>query len=316
LKKKEIFVGSRQSRLALAQTQWVVEQLKKRRPDLSFRVVEMKTRGDHILDVPLSKIGDKGLFTKELENALQKGECDLVVHSMKDLPTQLPEGLIIGAICAREYPGDVLIAKNGTSLSELPAGAVLGTSSLRRKAQLLRFRQDLKICDLRGNLTTRLRKLNEQDLDGIIVAYAGVCRLRLEQKITQKIPFSICLPAVGQGSLGLEIRAGDAETELLVKDLDDSEARLAVTAERAFLRRLEGGCQVPIGALGRVEGETLVLEGIVLSFDGSRYVRESIGGSKNEASGLGVALAEKMLSRGAQEILAGARETSSTGVGE
>lgn len=309
-------VGSRQSRLALAQAQWVVEQLKKRRSDLSFRVVGMKTKGDHILDVPLAKIGDKGLFTKELENALLAGECDLVVHSMKDLSTQLPEGLIIGAVCAREYPGDVLIAKNGLSLSKLPAGAVLGTSSLRRRAQLLRFRQDLKICDLRGNLTTRLHKLNEQDLDGIIVAYAGIFRLRLEQKITQRIPFSICLPAVGQGSLGLEIRAGDAKAELLAKSLDDSGTRLAVTAERAFLRRLEGGCQVPIGALGRVEGEKIALEGIVLSADGNRYVRESISGLKSEASGLGVALAEKMLSRGAREILAGVRETSSTGVGE
>lgn len=305
--RREIVVGSRESRLALRQTQLVIEQLKKQRPGYSFRIAGMKTRGDHILDVPLAKIGDRGLFTRELENALLAGECDLVVHSMKDLPTCLPEGLVIGAVCRREDPGDVLISKQGLALPELPPGARLGTSSLRRKAQLLRFRPDLQMVDVRGNLTTRLRKLSERVVDALVVAYAGICRLGLEKEITQKIPFSICLPAVGQGSLGVEIRAGDEEIRQLVAGLDDQETRAAVTAERAFLRRLEGGCQVPIGALGRVTDGVLKLEGIVLTLDGQRYLKESVSGRPEEAADLGEELAGRMLAGGACEILAQVR---------
>jgi len=306
--RREIVVGSRQSRLALWQAQWVVEQLKQRYPGRHFRIVGMKTKGDHILDVPLAKIGDKGLFTRELENALLAGECDLAVHSMKDLPTRLPPGLTIGAICRREYPGDVLISRRMLTLQELPPGAHLGTSSLRRKAQLLRFRPDLQMVDVRGNLTTRLRKLAEQQLDGLVLAYAGVCRLGVERAITQKIPFSICLPAVGQGSVGVEIREGDEEIRQLLAGLDDPAARPAITAERAFLRKLEGGCQVPIGALGRVENGALQLEGIVLTLDGRRYVRESVSGPPEEAVALGEELAARMLAKGAGAILEQVRQ--------
>ncbi|MEW6276303.1 MAG: hydroxymethylbilane synthase [Bacillota bacterium] len=306
--RREIVVGSRQSRLALWQAQWVVEQLKQRYPGRHFRIVGMKTKGDHILDVPLAKIGDKGLFTRELENALLAGECDLAVHSMKDLPTRLPPGLTIGAICRREYPGDVLISRRMLTLQELPPGARLGTSSLRRKAQLLRFRPDLQMVDVRGNLTTRLRKLAEQQLDGLVLAYAGVCRLGVERAITQKIPFSICLPAVGQGSVGVEIREGDEEIRQLLAGLDDPAARPAITAERAFLRKLEGGCQVPIGALGRVENGALQLEGIVLTLDGRRYVRESVSGPPEEAVALGEELAARMLAKGAGAILEQVRQ--------
>ncbi len=311
--RKEIVVGSRESRLALWQAQWVVEQLKKQHPGCCFRIAGMKTRGDHILDVPLARIGDKGLFTKELENALLAGECDLAVHSMKDLPTRLPGGLVIGAVCRREYPGDVLISKQGLTLQDLPPGARLGTSSLRRKAQLLRFRPDLKMVDIRGNLTTRLRKLAEQELDALVVAYAGICRLGLEKEITQKIPFSICLPAVGQGSIGVEIREGDEEIRQLAAGLDDPEARPAVTAERAFLRRLEGGCQVPIGALGQIKNGFLHLTGIVLTLDGQRYLRESISGPPEEAAALGEELAGRMLAKGAGEILTRVRREFEAG---
>ncbi len=301
--RKEILVGSRQSRLALWQAQWVVEQLKQKHPERFFRIVGIKTKGDRILDAPLAKIGDKGLFTKELEMALLTRSCDLAVHSMKDLPTRLPEGLTVGAICRREYPGDVLISKQGFTFQELPRGARIGTSSLRRKAQLLRFRPDLKMVDVRGNLTTRLGKLSGQELDALVVAYAGICRLGLEKEITQKIPFSICLPAVGQGSIGVEIREDDEEMRELVAGLEDAQARAAITAERAFLRRLEGGCQVPVGALGRVEEGRLQLEGIVLTLDGRRYIKESVSGPVEEAVPLGEELAERMLGKGAQEIL-------------
>jgi len=300
---REIVVGSRQSELALWQARWVVEQLKKVHPGCVFRIAGMKTKGDHLLDVPLARIGGKGLFTKELENALLAGACDLAVHSMKDLPTRLPEGLAVGAVCRREDPADVLVSRRGLTLQELPRGARIGTSSLRRKAQLLRFRPDLEVVDVRGNLPTRLRKLFEQELDALVLARAGISRLGLEKEITQKIPFSICLPAVGQGSIGVETRADDAETRALLKELDDPQARPAITAERSFLNRLEGGCQVPVGALGRVEGGRLLLEGSVLSLDGQRCVRESISGSPQEAARLGEELAERMLARGAKEIL-------------
>lgn len=300
---REIVVGSRQSELALWQARWVVEQLKKVRPGYVFRIAGMKTKGDHLLDVPLARIGDRGLFTKELENALLAGACDLAVHSMKDLPTRLPEGLVIGAVCRREDPGDVLVSRRGLTLKELPQRARIGTSSLRRKAQLLRFRPDFEMVDVRGNLTTRLRKLFEQELDALVVARAGLRRLGLEKEITEKIPFSVCLPAVGQGSIGVETRENDEEMRELLKDLDDQQARSAVTAERAFLRRLEGGCQVPIGALGRVENGCLKLEGIVLSLDGQRYIRKEIFGPPQEAGRLGEELAERMLAGGAKEIL-------------
>lgn len=306
--KQEIVVGSRESRLAMWQANWVVDKLRELCPRYSYRIVGIRTQGDNILDVALAKIGDKGLFTKELELAMLRGEIDLAVHSMKDLPTELPEGLTIGAVCEREYPGDVLIAREGRKLDELPEGAVIGTSSLRRRAQLLRYRRDLKMVNLRGNINTRLRKLEEEKLDATILAYAGVHRMGWENRISQMIPYDVCLPAVGQGSVGVEVRAGDREIMDLVNMLDHFESRCAITAERAFLKKLEGGCQIPIGALGIVDSGKLHLEGVVASLDGEELVRSSLAGSAGEAREIGLELAGKMMQLGAGEILRKVRQ--------
>lgn len=301
--KKEIVIGTRDSALALWQTNWVRDNLAQLNPGCHFRVVEMKTQGDKILDVALAKIGDKGLFTKELETALLKGEIDLAVHSMKDMPTQLPEGLVIGCICKREEPGDVLIGRTSPTLDKLPQGARVGTSSLRRKAQLLKYRPDLQIEDLRGNLNTRMAKLAGQNLDAIVLAAAGVKRMGWADQITERIPFSVSLPAVGQGSVGIEIRQGDQEIADIVKTLADSESTAAILAERAMLRRLEGGCQIPIGALGTVQGDQLTLEGVVASLDGKELLRKSISGSVNDAEEIGDQLALELIALGADRIL-------------
>lgn len=306
--KKEIVVGSRESRLAMWQANWVVERLRELNQDYSYRIVGIRTQGDNILDVALSKIGDKGLFTKELELAMLQGKIDLAVHSMKDLPTRLPEGLVIGAVCRREYPGDVLISREGLKLEELPPGAVIGTSSLRRRAQLLRYRSDLTMVNLRGNINTRLRKLDEEKLDATILAYAGVRRMGWDYRITQIIPFELCLPAVGQGSVGVEVRADDNEIRKLVEKIDHFESRCAITAERALLKTLEGGCQIPIGALGDIENGNLHLKGMVASLDGVQLVSSSITGSTGAALEIGVKLAEKLLDLGAGEILSKVRQ--------
>lgn len=315
----EVVVGTRKSKLALRQTEWVVERLRRCNPNLVFRIEGIKTQGDHILDVALAKIGDKGLFTKELEYALLEGEIDLAVHSMKDLPTELPAGLVIGAVCEREYPGDVLISRRGETLAELPPGAVVGTSSLRRVAHLLRYRPDLRPVTVRGNVNTRLRRLCEESLNGtpsgrldaIVLAYAGVRRMGQEKRISQLIPFSICLPAVGQGSIGIEIRADDQFTANLVALLDHPESRAAVAAERAFLKGLAGGCQVPIGALGVVQDGRLILEGSVSDLAGRRYLRSSLAGVPEEAEIVGALLAERLMEMGAGEILKQVRQENS-----
>ncbi|MCL6638537.1 MAG: hydroxymethylbilane synthase [Firmicutes bacterium] len=301
--KREIFVGTRQSRLAMWQANWVVERLRELKPDYSYRIVGIKTRGDNILDVALAKIGDKGLFTKELELAMLQGRIDLAVHSMKDLPTELPGGLTIGAVCRREFPGDVLVSRSGKKIDELPAGAVIGTSSLRRRAQLLHFRNDLKTVDVRGNVHTRLRKLEEGNMDATVLAFAGLHRLGLDSRITQVLPFSVCLPAVGQGSVGVEVREGDEEVLRLVAAIDHPESRAAVTAERAMLKKLEGGCQIPIGALGVVDGTELRLEGIVAGPDGRQLVRASVAGPVGKAEELGENLAGELIKLGAGELL-------------
>ena len=300
---REIVIGTRDSALALWQTHWVLENLSRLNPEYKFRVVEMKTQGDKILDVALAKIGDKGLFTKELEVAMLNGEIDMAVHSMKDMPTKLPEGLIIGAICQREEAGDVLIGRSAGSLRELPHGARVGTSSLRRRAQLLKYRPDLQIEDLRGNLNTRMAKLERQDLDAIVLAAAGVKRMGWEDRISERISFEVSLPAVGQGSVGIEIRESDKEIERIVKTLEHRESSIAITAERAMLRTLEGGCQIPIGALGRVEGDQLTLEGVVASLDGKELLRTSIAGPADQAEELGVQLAKQLITMGADKIL-------------
>ncbi|WP_031513657.1 hydroxymethylbilane synthase [Desulfofalx alkaliphila] len=301
--KKTIRVGTRESALALWQTNWVVEQLKKHHPDKNFEVIKMKTQGDKILDVALAKIGDKGLFTKELEQGMLRNEIDLAVHSMKDLPTQLPPGLTIGAICAREHPGDVLITPDGKELAELPKGARIGTSSLRRCAQLLRYRPDLKLESIRGNLSTRMKKMKLESLDGIVLAAAGVIRMGWTDSISQYIPYDICLPAVGQGSVGIEIREGDEEILQLVKAVENREAYLSITAERSLLRRLEGGCQVPIGALAQVDRDNLHMEATIVSLDGTKAVRDTIAGPAHRAAQLGLELAVRLLELGGNEIL-------------
>lgn len=305
---KEIIIGSRDSDLAMWQSRWVAQALRRAHPKQTIRIAGMKTKGDHILEVALAKIGDKGLFTKELEVALLSDTIDMAVHSMKDLPTGLPDGLVIGAVCQREQPGDVLISRDGADLDNLRRGARIGTSSLRRRAQLLHYRPDLQMVDIRGNLNTRLRKFKEQELDAIVLAYAGIKRLGFEDMISQYIPYEICLPAVGQGSLGIEVRANDGAIRELIAAVDHAPSRTAIQAERAFLKRLEGGCQVPIGALGRVEDGTLQLEGIVAGLDGTNAVRHAVTGSADEAAGLGNRLAEILLDQGAGDILRRARQ--------
>lgn len=303
-----VIIGTRDSTLAMWQAEWVTSALRRANPGLNFYIRGMKTKGDNILDVALAKIGDKGLFTKELELALLNGEINLAVHSMKDLPTKLPGGLAIGAVCEREYPGDVLISKNGEKLEELKKGARIGTSSLRRRAQLLYYRPDFQIVDLRGNLTTRLRKLRETDLDAVVLAYSGIKRLGYEDLITQLIPFNICLPAVGQGSIGVEIRIDDTITGNIVAGIDHEQSRIAIVAERSFMQRLEGGCQVPIGALGRVENNMVFLEGVVADLHGKNAVRHSISGPVQNAGELGASLAEMLLDMGADKILTQTRQ--------
>lgn len=305
---REIVVGSRDSALAMWQTNWVVENLQRLNPDYSFRIVSMKTQGDKILDVALAKIGDKGLFTKELEVAMINREIDLAVHSMKDLPTVLPEGLMIGAICERVDPRDVVISRLGIPLEQMPKGARIGTSSLRRCAQLLNFRADFQLEPLRGNLNTRMAKLEQQELDGIILAAAGIERMGWGDRITQRLATEVCLPAVGQGSIGIEIREDDSEVYKIVQTLNHFVSQAAITAERALLKKLEGGCQVPIGSLGTVEGETLTLQGVVAGLDGKELIRSSISGPVDQAAVLGEELAARLVEMGADKILKSVRQ--------
>lgn len=300
---REIVIGTRDSALAMWQTEWVLANLQQLNPDYKFRVVSMKTQGDKILDVALAKIGDKGLFTKELEVAMLSGQTDMAVHSMKDLPTVLPEGLMIGAICERHDPRDVVISRNGNNLADMPQGAKIGTSSLRRCAQLLSYRPDLQLEPLRGNLNTRMAKLERENMDAIILAAAGVERLGWADRITERLSTDVSLPAVGQGSVGIEIRENDPEVLAVVQKLNHFPSEKAILAERALLKKLEGGCQVPIGALGTVEGDQLTLKGVVASLDGKELIRSEITGSVNEAVALGQELAEKLIEMGADRIL-------------
>jgi hydroxymethylbilane synthase len=272
-------------------------------PHLHVTLMKIKTTGDKIQDAPLAKIGGKGLFVKEIEEALIQRKIDLAVHSIKDVPTEFPEGLHLAAITKREDPRDVFISKDGTLLKDLPRGAKIGTSSLRRQAQLLHFRSDLEMIPLRGNLDTRIRKLKTMDLDGVVLALAGVKRLNLEKNITEVLPTEISLPAIGQGALGIETRIGDRETEGYLQFLNDPESSVAVSAERAFLKKLEGGCQVPIAAFGRMEGGTLSIDGLVGRTDGKKILRHHLEGPAREAEAMGTRLAEILLENGAGEIL-------------
>ena len=303
LMNRTVKIGTRGSLLALWQANWVQSTLKARNPSLTLEQVIIKTKGDKILDVPLAKVGGKGLFVKEIEDALLDGQIDLAVHSMKDMPAEIPAGLCIGAIPEREDPADVLISKNGRLLSELPPGARIGTSSLRRGAQLLHARPDVVISPLRGNLDTRLRKLENEDLDAIVLAAAGVKRLGLENRITEFFDENLMLPAAGQGALCIEIRENDAEIEAIVTILEHPPTRTVVMGERAFLNRLEGGCQVPIAAHGKIEKNTFILSGLVASVDGKTFIKDIVTGPQETSEAIGIQLAERLISMGAEILV-------------
>lgn len=297
-------IGTRQSLLALWQSNHIAACLRKQYPDCEVVLKKIVTKGDRILDVPLAQIGGKGLFTKEIEEDLLNGEVDLAVHSLKDMPTVLPEGLCLTAITERANVGDAFVSNKYNSFAELPLGAVVGTSSLRRKAQLLAARPDLTIRDLRGNVDTRLRKLDEGLYDAIILAAAGLERLGHGDRIKAVIPSSVCLPAVGQGALAIECRTNDAEVRQMLDFLNDEPTVYATNAERAFLGLLEGGCQVPIGVHADVEGDKIKIEAIIAALDGSTVLRDTVEGPASDAVALGQALGRKMLANGGQEILA------------
>jgi len=309
----DIIIGSRGSKLALWQANWVLDQLVAAGHAVEIRII--KTTGDRLQKVspsqPLpasiaqavAEAGTKGLFIKEIEEALRAREVDIAVHSMKDLPTEQPEGLVVAAVPSREDARDVLISRNGESLAELPAGARIGTGSLRRQTQLRCLRQDLEFVALRGNLDTRLRKLDRGDCEALVLAAAGVHRLGLQARITSYFDFDQMCPAVGQGALAIEVRQGEARIERAVAPLDHPATHLAVHAERAMLRRLGGGCQVPIAAHASLEGQQLRLRGVVANLAGDKVIRATAAGAKEDPESLGALLAEKLLDQGARAIL-------------
>ncbi len=295
-------IGSRASVLALWQANAVRERLDKA-AGVQSEIVIIKTSGDRFPQTNISQMGLKGVFIKELEDALLEERVDLAVHSMKDVPTEIPPGLVFPAICEREDVRDALVARSGGALADLPAGARVGTSSLRRQSQLRHHRPDLDLRELRGNVDTRLRKLERGDYDAIVLAKAGLDRLGWSDKITEVIPTDISLPAVGQGAMGIEARADDREVLDALARLEHPSTRTAVTAERALLRELEGGCQVPLGAWARLDGDALILEACILSVDGADCIRKRAAGSPRDAEALGRDLARTMLAAGADRIL-------------
>ena len=301
--RKKIVIGTRSSKLALWQADFVADCLRKEYPGLEVEMKLMTTKGDKILDAPLAKIGGKGLFTKELEQEMLEGGIDLAVHSLKDMPTEVPEGLVIAAITKRADPGDAVVSLKYGHFADLPQGAKVGTSSLRRKAQLLHARPDLNIQDLRGNVNTRLRKLEEENFDAIVLAVAGLTRLGFKDRIAEVMPREIMLPAVGQGALAIEARGDDAEILEMLAFLNDEDMVACAKGERAFLAKVEGGCQVPVGVYGSVEQDELQLEAVIASLDGARLYRDRLTGNKSEAEELGGELAEKLLAAGGLEIM-------------
>ncbi len=303
---RTIRIGSRKSQLALVQTHWVQAELSRHFPNITFEVSTMETQGDKILNVALSKIGDKGLFTQELEDDMLSGDIDFAVHSLKDLPTALPAGLMLGCITEREDPADAMVvhAKHKEKqLNTLPEGAVIGTSSLRRLAQLRHHFPHFQFKDIRGNVNTRLRKLDEGEYDAIVLAAAGLNRLGMQDRIHQLLPADISLHAVGQGALGIECRSDDDDILSVLKVLEHEPTAQRCYAERAFLRELEGGCQVPIGVNTAISDNTLTLTGIVASLDGQRLIQDTVTGSPQAAEKLGTELAKSLRAQGAQEIL-------------
>ncbi|MEH6575595.1 MAG: hydroxymethylbilane synthase [Amphritea sp.] len=303
---KVIRIATRQSPLALWQAEYVKAELEKHHPGIKVELLGMTTKGDVLLDSPLSKIGGKGLFVKELEVAMLANEADIAVHSMKDVPMEFPQGLGLGVICPRENPTDAFVSNNYKSIKELPQGAVVGTSSLRRESQLRESRPDLQIKTLRGNVNTRLRKLDEGQYDAIILATAGLIRLGMQERIACEITPEESLPAGGQGAVGIECRMDDKVTLDLLKPLHDPQSAIRVTAERAMNRRLEGGCQVPIACYATLndDGSELFLRGLVASTDGSRILRDELYSAPENAEQTGIELAERLLAAGAAEILA------------
>lgn len=302
--KTTITIGTRKSMLALWQSNYIKQRLEEEYPEIRVTLQHIVTKGDKILDVPLSKIGGKGLFTKEIETALLNGEADFAVHSLKDMPTKLPDGLCLTAITQRASVGDAFVSNTCRSFAELPQGAILGTSSLRRKAQLLAQRPDLDIRDLRGNVDTRLRKLDEGHYDAIILAAAGLNRLGYGDRIRETLPCTVCIPAVGQGALAIECREDNTEVRAMLAFLNDTTTKSCTDAERAFLGLVEGGCQVPIGVHAEIHEKTMQVEAIIASLDGKTLLRDSIRGLPEEAVNLGKTLGNRMLKNGGKEILA------------
>jgi hydroxymethylbilane synthase len=313
---RSIRIGTRGSALARRQTQIAVDLLKAAWPDVAVDIIEIRTTGDRIQEVPLANIGAKGLFVKEIEEALLDGRINWAVHSVKDLPSELPQGLTVGMLAVRGDPRDALVARDGLTLATLPENAVIGTSSSRRRAQLLHWRPDLAIAPIRGNVDTRLRKLATDGLDGIVVAAAGLMRLGWEARISDIIAPEICLPAVGQGALGVEMRSDDAAAQALFQPLTSRATQAAVSAERSFLARLQGGCQVPIAAWAIADAERLWLRGMISDIDGRALVRGERWGGLHTPEQLGEELAEELLRRGGEAILRdiyGATRTSGSG---
>ena len=300
-----LVLGTRGSKLAIQQSQWVQARIRELAPYVAVTLQRIQTSGDKILDVPLAKIGGKGLFVKEIEEALLSGAIDLAVHSMKDVPTALPSGLDLLCIPLREDPRDALISRDGRPFKDLPAGAKVGTSSLRRQAQLLQARPDLSIGMLRGNLDTRLKKLRDGHFDAIVLAAAGLRRLGWEREITEYLSPEISLPAIGQGALGIEGRRDDRFVQSILSGLEHGPTRTVVLAERALLHRLQGGCQVPIAAHATLNGRDLVLEGLVASVDGKEVIRDRVQGTIDDPESAGIRLAERLLTRGGDRILQG-----------
>ena len=299
-----IRIATRKSPLALWQAHFVQSRLQQLYPQLRVELLPMSTKGDKILDSPLAKVGGKGLFVKELEQAILAGDADIAVHSMKDVPVEFPDGLGLSIICERDDPRDAFVSSRFPSLAELPAGSRVGTSSLRRQCQLRASRPDLQILDLRGNVNSRLAKLDGGEYDAILLAAAGLKRLGLHERISALLPAELSLPANGQGAVGIECRLDDNELLSLLAPLEHPQTRQRVLAERAMNRALQGGCQVPIGAYAELEGDTLWLRGLVGLPDGSRILRAELRGTASEPEALGQALAEQLLTQGAAELLA------------
>jgi len=300
---RKIKIGSRGSPLALWQANWIKGQLEAQNPDLPVEIVIIKTSGDRIQDVPLAKIGGKGLFVKEIEEALLSKDVDFAVHSMKDMPIKFPYALCIASVTKRENPFDALISKNNIKLDDLPKGAKVGTGSLRRISQLLHYRPDLDLVPLRGNLDTRIKKLDTEGLDAIILAAAGLIRMGWEEQISEIISPEILLPAMGQGAVGIEARKNDVDNQILLADMDDENTHLALDAERAIVTQLEGGCNVPIGAFATIEEDEMMVKGLVASLDGKTIYKKEVKGNKVHAIALGKSLGNELLDMGGDKIM-------------